>query len=259
MQNKKIHQLKQKLAQSPNNIDVLLDIAIEYERMGNYYRAGKYLKKVLEVNPNNIAAVKQIRMNEMRFLIQKYGSFKSFHQWCEVLSRGRAGDPMVLVQLIKGLHDRHKWVRKECIYALGEIGNDPAIEALVAVADQPDVKDYVEQVLGEICNKKPPSYLLQKAKEVNKQVCINIIIYLGFKKDPNAADALINIVRNSEEDKWIRGSASWALGMIGDSKALATLKNVIQNEREDYVREESEEAYHKIQNRLRALQHPENN
>jgi len=259
MPNKKIYHLRQKLAQRPINTGCLLDIALEYEKLGNYYRAGKYLKKIIEIEPNNIPAMRQIQTNEMRLLVRKYGSFKSFHKWHEILARGRAGDPMVFDRLLEGLQNRHKWIRRECIYAIGEIGDERALEALVTIADQPDIAGYIEQALNKICKKKSPNYLLQKAREINKQVCINIITYFGFKKDLNAAEALIGIARDPNEDKWIRGSASWALGLIGDSKALSVLKTIIQSENEDYVREESEEAYHKIQTRLRQVQNLKNN
>ena len=259
MNNRKIQLIRQRLTEQPRNIAWLIELAHEYEKMGNYYRSGKCLRRVLRIDPDNLIAVKQLQTIEMHLLIQKYSGYKSFDKWYNLLARGRAGDESVTDQIISGLHDRHKWVRKECISALSEIANDRALEALVQAADKPDLEPYVEQAINRICEKKSPGYILRKVKAMNKQICINVIMYLGFKKDPKAADVLIGIARDEKEDKWIRGSASWALGLIGDQKALDALKNIIKTEKEEYVREESEEACRKITDRLNPVQDPRNN
>lgn len=259
MSTRKIQRLKQRLAKQNSNLNLMMELALEFEKLGNYYRAGRYLKKVLGRNPDNMQAMRLLQTIETHLLIRKYSGYKSFDKWYDILASGRAGDHTATDQLIKGLHDRHKWIRKECIYALGEIANDNALEALVGAADQPDLEFYVGQALNKVCEKKSPACILKKVKSMNKQICINIIMYLGFRKDANAADALIGIARDRNEDKWIRGSASWALGVIGDRKALDTLKNIIRDEPEEYVREESEEACRKIISRLGTIQNARNN
>lgn len=247
---RKIEQLKRALVQSPDSINLLLGLTREFEGMGNYYRARKYLRRILKLRPSHSEALNMLQSIEGRFLIQKYSGYKSFYKWQEILARGRAGDAAVVNEVIKGLDERSKWVRKECIHALGEIATEKALGALIGAISRPALSPLVEKTLKKACEKKPSLNLLRKIKINNRQTCINIIIYLGFKRSPDAADALLGIARDRHEDKWIRGSASWALGQIGDINALDTLKDMMYDDDEEYVREESEEAYHRILDRL---------
>lgn len=247
---KKILKLKKILSENPSDIGVLLELAWEFEKMGNDYRARKYLKKVLRFQPENRSAISLLQAVELRCLIQKYSSFKSFYKWQDALARGRAGDPTVVDDLIKGLKDRNKWVRKECALALAMINTEKALGALAMVAGQRDIAPLVEKTLKKAMDEKPSIHLLRKIMVSNKEVCLDVIIYLGFKKNPEAADALMHLAGDPLEDKWIRGSASWALGQIGDVSALNILRSMMYGDKEEYVREESEQAYHKILDRL---------
>jgi len=244
--NKKIEQLRKILADRPNHVDALLALAWEFLDMGNYFRARKYLQRVRRLDPANFEAIEILQSIESRDLIQKYSNLKSFSRWSDILARGCAGDPRVIDRICDGLEQKSKWVRRECVRALGSIGGRKAAEALVRALSQPSLTPLVEQALKKICDRDLSPALLRKLIDNNKQISINIIFYLGYKKSANAAAALIEIARDPRQDKWVRGSASWALGQIGDASTLDILRRIMYHDQEDYVREESEEAYHRI-------------
>jgi HEAT repeats/PBS lyase HEAT-like repeat len=256
---KRIEQLKRVIAEHPRHVPSLTALAWEFSNMGNYYRARKYLERVRQFDNGNREALNILQSIESRWLIQKYSGYKSFFKWHNTLVRGLTGDSRVSDRLCRGTTVKTKWVREECVRALGIIGGEKAVEALVRVMDQRSMAPQVEKALMKICDKDLSTGLLRKLIINDKKFSINIIIYLGFKKSARAADALIDIARDESGDKWVRGSASWALGQIGDTAALDTLRKMMNDDKEDYVREESEEAYHRIISHLNHLPDPKNN
>lgn len=256
---KRIEQLKRVIAEHPRHVPSLTALAWEFLNMGNYYRARKYLERVRQIDPGNREALNILQSIESRSLIQKYSGYKTFSKWHDTLVRGVTGDALVIDRLCKGTTVKTKWVREECVRALGVLGGEKAVEALVGIMDQGPLAPQVEKALMKICDKDISPGLLRKLIVNDKKFSIDMIIYFGFKKSAGAADALIDIAGDPREDKWVRGSASWALGQIGDSAALDTLRKMMNDDKEEYVREESEEAYHRIISHLNHLPDLKNN
>lgn len=94
-------------------------------------------------------------------------------------------------------------VRSNAAKALGDIGNDVAIDALINALKDPDedVKFHVARNLGKF----------------------------GESAVPFLIDAL------KDPDEHVRRYAAWILGNIGDNQAIPALKNLL-NDPSDYVR-----------------------
>ena len=130
-----------------------------------------------------------------------------------------------LVQkLVNALQDENSYVRRNAASALGNIGNQAAVEPLIKALQDEE------------------SYVRSNAAEA-----------LGKTGDKAAVQPLIKALQ--DKNPYVRSNAAWALGKIGNQAAVEPLINALQDNKVYYVRRYAAEALGKIDSprRLEAL------
>jgi HEAT repeat protein len=172
--------------------------------------------------------------------------------------------------LIERLKDKDSYVRENVAWALGEIGDSRAVDALIeALKDEDsDVRSSVAEALGELgwkprndkervlyyiakgdwyeCVKMGSfavKFLIERLKDEDSYVRKRVAWALGEIGDTRAMDALIKALKDEDSD--IRENVAWALGKIGDSRAVDALIEALRDE-DKYVRSSVAEALGEI-------------
>ena len=135
---------------------------------------------------------------------------------------GNIGDPRAVEPLIEALRDEYWGVRKAAAVALGIIGDQRAVEPLIQALR--DEYWYVREAAAEALEKIEPEWY--KTEAAKKQV-------------PEFINALM------DKDSGVRKAAAYALGNIGDQRAVEPLIRTLRDEYW-YVREAAAEALEKI-------------
>lgn len=141
--------------------------------------------------------------------------------------------------LTRSLRDEDAEMRRKVAWALGEIADDAAVESLVGAlndADE-DVRRVVLLVLEKL-GWKPP----EEAEEVQQLVADREWDRLAGMGDV-AVGSLIEALESGDEE--MRVKAAWALGEIGDARAVDPLLSSLQD-RSASVREKAIWALGKI-------------
>jgi len=161
------------------------------------------------------------------------------------LALGQIGDEKAVDPLIKALDDEVSWVRMRAAIALGEINDSKAIDPLIkALKDEsPYVRMYAASSLVYLGKTEYLSQVLTALKNENEDVRVEAAITLGEIGDTRAVDPLIEALR--DESDFVRMFAASALGEIGDPSAFEPLTVAL---RDGYwqVREEAAIALGKI-------------
>jgi len=147
--------------------------------------------------------------------------------------------------LILALEDEDIDTQCEAVEALGEIGDERAVEPLIqALKDENwHVRWDAAEALGEIGDERAVEPLIQALKDEDRRFRLEALEALGEIGDERAVEPLIQALK--DEDKAIRYWAAKALGEIGDERAVDSLTQALQDEVE-YVRDAAEEALEKI-------------
>jgi len=161
------------------------------------------------------------------------------------LALGQIGDEKAVDPLIKALDDEVSWVRMWAVIALGEIGDTRAVDPLIkALKDEsPYVRMYAASSLVNLGKTEYLSQVLTALKNENEDVRVEAAITLGEIGDTRAIDPLIEALK--DESDVVRMCAASALGEIGDSSAFEPL-TVALRDRYWQVREEAATALGKI-------------
>ncbi|MDR0912721.1 MAG: HEAT repeat domain-containing protein [Methanobrevibacter sp.] len=132
-------------------------------------------------------------------------------------------------ELIETLKSDDEFVQEEARMFL-EMRKDeslePMIEALKTNKNK-DVKISLGKVLGFIGDPLAIPVLIDTLSDMNKLVRREASTAL-IKMGTPAVDPLIAIL--SDDDWKVRGAAAWALGGIGDKKALKPLENLLNDD-----------------------------
>ncbi|MCK4613702.1 MAG: HEAT repeat domain-containing protein [Thermoplasmata archaeon] len=164
--------------------------------------------------------------------------------------------PSVLSTLLRSLRDENRSVRLECIRALGKLKDPSSVQPLEWAVKDPDpfVRLNVIRALGEIggsevvhslilCMADPDRGVRVKAVETvlslgklalpelkkeinggNHLIRRNVINVLGRMKELELVPQLIHAL--SDPVPAVRGNAIWALGRIGDPRAVPPLEGI---------------------------------
>ena len=141
-----------------------------------------------------------------------------------------------LVQSLQtSLNNENRYVRESAVAALGQIGSDKAIHALiVALKDKDsDIRRSAAEALGRIGSDKAVDVLITALNDENSGVRGHVATALGQIGSDKAIHAFI--VALKDEDSGIRRSAAWGLGRIGSDKAVDVLIAAL-NDEDRYVR-----------------------
>jgi HEAT repeat protein len=174
----------------------------------------------------------------VEFLIERLKDKDSDVRRSVAEALGKIGDSRAVDALIEALKDEDSNVRENVAEALGEIGDARAVDALIeALRDEDsDVRIRVAEALGEIGDARAVEALIEALKDEDSYVrknSIDVLVEIA-KKDLGVVDKLINALK--DEDSNVRENVAWALGEIGDSRAVEALIEALKDEDSD-VRE----------------------
>jgi HEAT repeat protein len=138
--------------------------------------------------------------------------------------------PRVQRHLVRALDDPDRTVRVALIRAIGEVGDRPALVALIRrLGDRsPTVARQVEQVLIERGREVVPqivAYAESSRKMRGRRAAVEV---LGLLRAPLAADLLLELVRHS--DRELRLQAVKAAAAIGDPRFLPAFHELVADQ-----------------------------
>ncbi len=157
---------------------------------------------------------------------------------------GKIGGESVINGLLTALQDKNPVVRKSATQVLGKIGGERAVESLINLfqAEEKGVAWEVAKALANIGGDQILKALLIILKE-NKKLRECAIWALGKIGEERAVEGLFAALK--DDDKFVRRSAARALGGIGSERALNNLLAALKDE-SDLVRLSAIEALGEI-------------
>ena len=147
-------------------------------------------------------------------------------------------------------------IRLEAVESLGEEGGDEAVRPLLdATADaDPRVRvkaiDYLGLIGSPLATQVLTQYLF--LNDVDKYLKRRVLVALGRIRDPAAVDRLADFAEETD-DSQLCCSALFALGEIGSSKSLETVRSYTGEEHDPDVRRIAADAVSKINEKVAAL------
>lgn len=144
--------------------------------------------------------------------------------------------------LIKALDDEYYNVREKAAYALGKIGGDKALQALLKPHEDRFVQAAAARSLGEISDVKAVPRLSNLLIDDYYQIRREAATALGKIGDKTTISLLTKLL--SDEDYEVRIAVAKALGMLGSKDALPALEKAL----DDYDWEVRETAAAAIEN-----------
>jgi HEAT repeat protein len=145
------------------------------------------------------------------------------------------GEPAV-DYLIKALEDRNEGVRERAAVALGEIGDKGAVPELIErfkdENEDMDVRVSAAKALGKIKDEGAVPELIKGLKNEKleiRKIAAEVLMEIG---EP-AVPYLIKVLKNKDENWYVRRVAAVALGEIGDKGAVPELMERFKDENED--------------------------
>lgn len=150
---------------------------------------------------------------------------------------GTMGYDIATPALCEALNDRDVKVQMYAAEALGKIGDKKAVDALIAKLPGSEliVKRFVLGALGKIKDTRALEPLTKAlGEEIDGDVRASAAYGLGELGDPAATEALV--VALSDDYKWVRYETCGALARVGAVGALAALRAVAANDKDEQVR-----------------------
>jgi HEAT repeat protein len=198
-------------------IDRMKNDSYEYVRAGAIDGLG-LLGDTRAVEPLVELVEKELRKIPLLLVFDRRQPYDS-----AIKALGRLKDPRATEVLTKALYKEHYGTRQDIAYALGSIGDERAVEPLIAV----------------LKGKHKPSILLNAQLAVmgfffdmwsgmgDKVGYRDGVAYaLGKIGDPRAIEPLIKATR--DRDKTVRGEAIDALGNFNDPRVISALRNELK-------------------------------
>ena len=159
---------------------------------------------------------------------------------------GEIGDERAVEPLIHALKDRDKAVRWKAAEALGEIGDERAVEPLIHALKDKDrawVHCQVAEALGEIRDERAVEPLIQALNDENKDVHWGAAEALGEIGGTRVVETFIQFLKDEEYAD--RNCVVNALGKMKDERAVEPLIHALKD-KDEYVRLEAAEALSEI-------------
>jgi HEAT repeat protein len=168
---------------------------------------------------------------------------------------GEVGDLSSALALIKAAGDKSLEVRSTAVAALGKVGNPSAVSSLNDILKKAPVeKDelirraaarslgQIAQIMrsGKVRVLTPQNFMPEKYKDVGPKPSPDLQQYFVL-----AVDTLIHVLDNKNEVADTRREAAFALGAIGDQKAVNVLNRYVSSS-DPYLAEISRESLLKL-------------
>ncbi len=164
---------------------------------------------------------------------------------------GEMQDKRAFPFLIRTLKDEtNSYVREALVESLGKIGEQKAIPFLIPLLSDkdPQIRSEASLALGKMKIVTAVPYLPQNLNSNNGRVRWAAVRALGAIKDAKAAVLpLISLIdEKKEKESNIRDWTAWALGEIGDTRAIKPLVEALKKDKSPDVRQEAELALEEI-------------
>ena len=145
---------------------------------------------------------------------------------------GEIKSVLALEPLIKLLSNENSEIRKVSIAALGEIKSVLALEPLIKLLsnENSEITKASIAALGKIRSEKIVEPIIEIIDNQDKMTKIKCIEILSKIKSTKAVTKLVEVLSNKDENSEVRSWAAFALGEIGDEKAVQPLANALMNE-----------------------------
>jgi len=128
-------------------------------------------------------------------------------------------------EAFEAIHQRAQKRDKKCVTILGKIGDDRSCETLHDFIDgdgDPALQKITLRALGEIGSEESTQPVANRLDADNYEVRSAAARALGLLGDTRAIDPLADILEDDDADE-VRASAAWALNQIGTERALDVL------------------------------------
>ncbi len=122
--------------------------------------------------------------------------------------------------------------RRAAISALSGEDSEEVIQAVAGLLTSDTdftVRARAAEILGNIRSRKAIPYLLDALEDENRNVKASAIVALGYIRDSNAVEPLMDFVRR-EENEGLRISALNVLGIIPDDRSVPLLMDSLNSE-----------------------------
>jgi HEAT repeat protein len=154
---------------------------------------------------------------------------------------GQTKNPRAIQPLIEALADFDKSVREQATLALSSIGK-AAIEQLTAAMKEKkwETRYRDAEALGKIADEKAVQPLIQALKDNRDHVRYMAAKGLRELGDSDAIEPMIILIK--DENRYVRMMAATVLGTIGGKKVNTALRNALESEEDEKVKEAINEA-----------------
>ena len=164
---------------------------------------------------------------------------------------GELKDKRVVSSLIEALkEEKNSYVRETCVESLGKIGEKTTIPFLISLLTDKDPQVRIEAslALGKMKAVRAVKSLCNNLSAKNAGVRWAAVRAIGAIKNAKAAVIpLISLIdEEKEKESNIRDWAAWALGEIGDTRAIKPLVIALKKDKSPDVRQEAELALEEI-------------
>jgi HEAT repeat protein len=164
---------------------------------------------------------------------------------------GELQDEKAISSLIETLKvEKNSYVRETCVESLGKLGKKTTIPFLISLLKDKDPQVRIEAslALGKMKAVRAVPSLCNNLSAKNAGVRWAAVRAIGAIKDAKAAVIpLISLLdEEKEKESNIRDWAAWALGEIGDTRAIKPLVEALQKDKSPDVRQEAELALEEI-------------
>jgi HEAT repeat protein len=120
--------------------------------------------------------------------------------------------------LIRALRHEDRDIRRHAVQALGEFADARAVEALIVAVQDPDLEVAAQEALSRM-GAPAVEPLVRLIREKGRST--RAAGALSEIRDPKATEPLLALL--GDDDQLVRTSAVWALGKVGDRRAVPTL------------------------------------
>jgi len=185
--------------------------------------------------------------NETEKLLRALKSGDGNIRLAAIMALGEGGEEVAVDPINQILTRDYPLIRKSAAFALGKIGSDRAVGALLKemkASEEEKVRSSAAISLGKIGSEEAVPYLSERLREGKVDVRSSAALALGMVGDETAVEPLIEVLESGKAEDGrlksalntkpeVRKSAVLALGEIGSKEATETLIDVLLDEEED--------------------------
>jgi HEAT repeat protein/MFS family permease len=176
---------------------------------------GRAVKNVILANPLRV-------VRDIYNIHISMASVPSRRKVQAVQELGKTRSPMVVKDLAELLEDSSTDVREEAVSALGEIGDDEALDILLRTLEDPahaDLAPQIARALRRIRSPKSVDALTRQLEEGDRETKAESVRALGEIADARATEPLLKVLREEDDDKLIDHSSE-ALARMNERVAV---------------------------------------